>query len=240
MLVLIQLVIMPKALLVENYKTSEPLTDIAPIIQRIAEEAGALALSYFERMATVPVESKGHLDLVTQADKDVEGLINRRLEDAFPDDGVFGEEGAVHTGSSGRLWVIDAIDGTFNLPVLGDALHHLSGRRIAEKQVHNRVSELGLLDDAEVVAQQTLGVGTIQFVADRGTFKTENIEACEAAELCPAFPNRSAYSPLPRGSSEMTGSAILALKSGERFLLFSLPDHLFRPAIHPENRSGSQ
>jgi myo-inositol-1(or 4)-monophosphatase len=90
------------------------MTEVAPIIEALALEAGALALSHFEKISTIGVESKGHLDLVTQADKDVEGFITKRLRAAFPDDGVFGEEGAAHQGSSGRLWVIDPIDGTFN------------------------------------------------------------------------------------------------------------------------------
>jgi len=37
-----------------------------------------------------------------------------RILAAFPNDVVIGEEGAAHQGSSGRLWVIDPIDGTFN------------------------------------------------------------------------------------------------------------------------------
>jgi myo-inositol-1(or 4)-monophosphatase len=90
------------------------MTEVAPIIETLALEAGALALSHFEKISTIGVESKGHLDLVTQADKDVESFLTQHLRAAFPDDGVFGEEGAAHQGTSGRLWVIDPIDGTFN------------------------------------------------------------------------------------------------------------------------------
>ena len=32
----------------------------------------------------------------------------------FPQDGVFGEEGASVAGKSGRIWIIDPIDGTLN------------------------------------------------------------------------------------------------------------------------------
>jgi myo-inositol-1(or 4)-monophosphatase len=80
----------------------------------LAREAGALALGHFSKINGLTVESKGHLDLVTQADKDVEAFLTQRLREAFPDDGVFGEEGTAHQGCSGRLWVIDPIDGTFN------------------------------------------------------------------------------------------------------------------------------
>lgn len=83
-------------------------------MKALAREAGALALRHFRKINSLTVESKGHLDLVTQADKDVEAFLTQRLREAFPDDGVFGEEGTAHQGSSGRLWVIDPIDGTFN------------------------------------------------------------------------------------------------------------------------------
>lgn len=100
--------------------TLAPVTDLAPIVEAIARDAGDLALSYFERLSTVPVESKGHLDLVTEADKDVEIYLTQRLAEAFHDDGIFGEEGAAHDGSSGRIWVVDPIDGTFNFVRGGD------------------------------------------------------------------------------------------------------------------------
>ena len=83
-------------------------------VQRIAREAGSLAADYFTKLGNVAVESKGHLDLVTEADRQVERLIGERLEEAFPDDGIFGEEGAARQTSSGRIWVVDPIDGTFN------------------------------------------------------------------------------------------------------------------------------
>ncbi|AEI94597.1 MULTISPECIES: inositol monophosphatase family protein [Roseobacter] len=94
--------------------------DEASKIERLARDAGALALSHFRTLATVSVESKGHLDLVTAADQEVEAFITKRLIRDFPDDGVFGEEGAAHQGTSGRTWVIDPIDGTFNFVRGGD------------------------------------------------------------------------------------------------------------------------
>jgi myo-inositol-1(or 4)-monophosphatase len=94
--------------------TQLSLTELAPIITELARDAGPIALAYFRKITAETVESKGHLDLVTQADKDVEAFLTARLREIFPNDGVFGEEGAAHQGISGRLWVIDPIDGTFN------------------------------------------------------------------------------------------------------------------------------
>jgi len=87
---------------------------VKAVVEDIAREAGKLALTYFQSLASLPVEKKGHLDLVTEADKQVEELLIARLQEVFPDDGIFGEEGGEIPGTSGRIWVIDPIDGTFN------------------------------------------------------------------------------------------------------------------------------
>lgn len=84
------------------------------ILPTIAREAGALALAHFGHLAKGSVSAKGPLDLVTVADRAVEALIVSRLQATFPEDGILGEEGGGITGRSGRVWVIDPIDGTFN------------------------------------------------------------------------------------------------------------------------------
>ena len=84
------------------------------ILSEIAGAAGKLALSHFGKLSDEAVDKKGHLDLVTVADREVEEFIKEHLLAAFPDDGIFGEEGATVPGTSGRTWVIDPIDGTFN------------------------------------------------------------------------------------------------------------------------------
>lgn len=80
----------------------------------ICRDAGALALDYFQRLESLTVEQKGHQDLVSEADKNVEVLIRERLADYFPQDSIVGEEHAPTTGSSAYTWVIDPIDGTAN------------------------------------------------------------------------------------------------------------------------------
>lgn len=53
-------------------------------------------------------------DIVTSADHAAEALVTERLAAARPGDGVLGEEGAHGVGTTGRRWVIDPVDGTFN------------------------------------------------------------------------------------------------------------------------------
>jgi histidinol-phosphatase len=57
-------------------------------------------------------ESKADDSPVTPADRECERLIAGILSDAFPDDGILGEEGARLESRSGRRWIIDPIDGT--------------------------------------------------------------------------------------------------------------------------------
>ncbi|MFZ4213541.1 inositol monophosphatase family protein [Pantoea endophytica] len=87
---------------------------LASDVEEIARNAGEIALAQFRSLATLPVEQKGNLDLVTEADRQVEQFLTASLLKAFPGDGVYGEEGGDIAGSSGRVWVIDPIDGTFN------------------------------------------------------------------------------------------------------------------------------
>ncbi|TDF91716.1 inositol monophosphatase family protein [Paenibacillus piri] len=96
-----------------NRAISPELT-VKSVVEEIAHSAGEIALTYFRSLASVPVEKKGHLDLVTKADRAVEEFLIASLRKAFPNDGIYGEEGGDIAGVSGRIWVIDPIDGTFN------------------------------------------------------------------------------------------------------------------------------
>lgn len=92
--------------------TGDP--SLVEIVESIARRAGEIALAHFRKFADLPVEKKGHLDLVTVADRDVEDFLISSLQHAFPNDGIYGEERGEIAGTSGRVWVIDPIDGTFN------------------------------------------------------------------------------------------------------------------------------
>ncbi len=78
----------------------------------------------------------------------------------------------------------------YNIQIAVDGKHKL----IAEQQVHNKVSDLGLLAETATAARENLGVEQIDAVADRGYFKIEDIEACEEAGVVPyvAKPRRGA------------------------------------------------
>ncbi|MHA7126566.1 inositol monophosphatase family protein [Janibacter indicus] len=53
-------------------------------------------------------------DVVTAADHAAEELVASSLARLRPHDGIVGEEGAEATSTTGRTWVIDPVDGTYN------------------------------------------------------------------------------------------------------------------------------
>jgi len=76
----------------------------------LAREAGGLALAHMK--AGVSADAKADDSPVTIADRECEALYSSGLAAAFPEDGQLGEEGAARKAVSGRVWIIDPIDGT--------------------------------------------------------------------------------------------------------------------------------
>ena len=62
----------------------------------------------------VETEYKGDVDLVTVADRTVEKLIRSRLGEAFPEHGIYGEEGTRERMEGEFRWYVDPLDGTTN------------------------------------------------------------------------------------------------------------------------------
>lgn len=87
--------------------------DDAEFAADLVREAGRLAA----RMLADGLTAQGKrelTDIVTAADHAAEEYVVARLRELRPDDAVVGEEGAADAGSSGRTWVIDPVDGTWN------------------------------------------------------------------------------------------------------------------------------
>lgn len=89
------------------------LTD-ADLAVHLVTEAVALAARMREG-SDLDVRSKTSVsDVVTAADHAAEALVVDTLRRARPADGLLGEEGTDDAGTSGRRWVIDPVDGTYN------------------------------------------------------------------------------------------------------------------------------
>lgn len=91
----------------------DPSLDDYELASALVREAGQLAL--LMRMAGLQSEQKTSVsDVVTAADRAAEAYVLEQLQRCRPEDGILGEEGASVQGTSGRTWVIDPVDGTYN------------------------------------------------------------------------------------------------------------------------------
>ena len=134
--------------------------EFAEVAMGIAREAGALLKEYYEH--GVAMEYKGDVDLVTAADRASEALIVKRLEAAFPDHGVYGEEGTRDGLDREFRWYVDPLDGTTNFAHGFPAFCVLLG-------LERRRAGLAPDEDGEMVAAITYdALRDEMFVAERG------------------------------------------------------------------------
>ncbi len=90
---------------------SEPsLREILDFATEAAWQAGRITLQYFQ--TGVAVEQKADDSPVTAADRGAEQKLVEIIRERFPEDAILGEEYGEHSGSSGRRWIVDPIDGT--------------------------------------------------------------------------------------------------------------------------------
>lgn len=93
------------------------MSDIAAdarLAVRLVTEAAALA-ARMRAESDLQVRSKTSVsDVVTAADHAAEAHVVATLRAERPHDGLLGEEGTDEPGTSGRRWVVDPVDGTYN------------------------------------------------------------------------------------------------------------------------------
>ena len=80
----------------------------------LVREVGQEASRQYRRRDTLPVETKGLQDLVSETDRACEDEIVSALHRMFPGDAFLGEERGLQNAGSDATWVIDPIDGTAN------------------------------------------------------------------------------------------------------------------------------
>ena len=86
----------------------------APMTEAVAlaVEAGRLLKRRFR--TGVSVRMKGRADVVTAADVEAQGLVERRLRRRFPSHGLLAEEGLDTAPGAEWRWIVDPLDGTKN------------------------------------------------------------------------------------------------------------------------------
>ena len=79
-----------------------------------AKNGAAILLRHWEQLGRDDADLKARNDWVSRADRESEAAIIETLQRHFPADSILGEEGGRRSGTSGRTWVIDPLDGTSN------------------------------------------------------------------------------------------------------------------------------
>jgi myo-inositol-1(or 4)-monophosphatase len=96
--------------------SGDPSSEILPLVREIAEEAGSLAMRFFQSGLTTSARiwSKAGGSPVTEADVAVDTFLKIRLSALLPEAGWLSEETADDPRRLGRqlVWIVDPIDGT--------------------------------------------------------------------------------------------------------------------------------
>jgi len=82
----------------------------------LAHRAGGIQMERYERLEKI--EAKGPRDVVTEVDHLCEALVMNAVRERYPADAFYAEEigevAAADGANSGRVWIVDPLDGTVN------------------------------------------------------------------------------------------------------------------------------
>jgi myo-inositol-1(or 4)-monophosphatase len=90
------------------------LADLARAAVTAAVAATAITAAGFRQPREAVDTKSSATDMVSEIDRGSEAAISAVLAELRPDDGILGEEGADHPGTTGVRWVVDPLDGTTN------------------------------------------------------------------------------------------------------------------------------
>ncbi len=100
------------------------------VVKKAVEFQRRLFLSSGKK--TIVYKDSKRSQIVGKADIETEKMITQALKRSFPEDGILGEEFGLRQGTSGRLWIIDPVDGSQNF------YHHIPkfGISVALQDAH--------------------------------------------------------------------------------------------------------
>ena len=105
--------------------------DLSIFFHQLCDASAAETLPRFRTGTQITNKTEGGFDPVTEADREVEKVIRKLIEEKFPNHGIVGEEFPNLKEEAEYIWVIDPVDGTrafvAGLPVWGTLVglcHH--------------------------------------------------------------------------------------------------------------------
>ena len=97
----------------ENVENVENLEKIYSFAKDITSKASKLILNGLTKTRQISFK-KGHHNLVTNVDREVEALVIKEIISRFPNHTIIAEESGIHEKDKSNVWFIDPIDGTTN------------------------------------------------------------------------------------------------------------------------------
>ena len=154
------------------------------IATEAARRGAAVLLKYWEQLGKEDADIKARNDWVSTADRESEAAIVAYLNEACPADGIQGEEGGRATGTSGRTWIIDPLDGTSNylqhFPIWSVSIGLKQGDEIVAGVVYEPLREIAFSAER--------GAGAFRNGARMSVSEQSGVEA---AFLATGFPFRA-------------------------------------------------
>jgi len=211
-----------------------------------ARRAGGIAADYFQRL-TFEVETKHDGTPVTIADRQAEAELRRRIEAAFPDDEIVGEELPARLGRSGYRWIVDPIDGTksfiHGVPLFGTLVGvEYAGRCVigviylpALKECVYAARDQGAWHVQGDASPRPAHVSGIRSLAE-STFCTSSVSTFVQRDRMGAFEQLRAACKLARGWGDCYGYVLVATGRAELMVdpVLSLWDMAAMPVILAE------
>lgn len=111
-----------------------------------AKLGAVILLKHWEHLGKEDADIKSRNDWVSRADRESEVAITAFLREHFPNDAILGEEGGAASGTTGRTWIIDPLDGTSNylqrFPVWSISIGLKTDREITAGVIHEPLRDL--------------------------------------------------------------------------------------------------
>ena len=153
---------------------------IRAFLDRLGDTVRPIHRRYFR--SGVAVERKDDDSPVTRSDREAEQALRQAIADAFPEDGILGEEFGSERLDARRVWVLDPLDGTRAFvngkPVFGVMAALLEeGRPVA-----------GLID-MPILSERWIGIAGEPTTFNGAPARTRGCESLAAASLNATSPD---------------------------------------------------
>lgn len=193
---------------------TDSISDRLSFANQLARRAGEAGMAYFRKRDDLTIENKGHQDLVSNADREVETLIRDALVQAYPGDGLIGEEHGRVQSTTGYAWVIDPIDGTANF------IAGIPAWCVVIACVKDARAIVGVTHEPNIGETFTAARG-LGATLNGKPMSVSSSDSLAAGSMGVGFSNRTKVAPVLRFIRDMTGEGGVFFRNASGALMLS-------------------